>query len=181
MGIALDDLVADIHILRREAANGDPYVPRKLLAQSCTRTKVLNALKECSIPQWRISSIARTVSDNGYAIFAILVWISKPEAILSFVDHHKLDSRLPFDKAELIAIEPTIPQFYDAQWAFVPVEIEKEGFRRLREKEVLPFQTEAPQPDLNGSSGAISFVTIDPSLHDLVPSEVISLIATGGR
>jgi hypothetical protein len=176
MGPTLDKFVADINSLRRMSASEEFYVLKHGLRQILERKTVVHILKESAIPDWRVAKLATSVCDNGVLVFAILSWIQKPEAVVDFVDKHELDDRLPFRVNDLPNISPDIPQFFDVQWAFLPVFLRKGDFRKFRHKEIIPFKSELGEPDLDGSSGAISKVTIEPSLHDFVEEQVIVLL-----
>lgn len=171
MGGASDKVIAQIKSLRRTTADGNPYVANQNLQTIFERNTIIATLKECAIPEWRISSLATSVREGGVVVFAILTWIQRPETIVDFVDKQELDDRLPFKENDLPSINPDVPQFFDAQWAFLPVYLREGGFRKFRDREVLPFQTESAEPSLDGSFGVISKVTIDPSMHDFVPEQ----------
>lgn len=172
MGPVLDVLIARISTLRRPSARGEPYVSKQGLQQLIDRLSVTDTLKECRVPEWRISIIATTICDIGLITFAILIWIRRPEVIVDLVDKQELDSRLPFDKNSLPDIALSAPQFFDAQWSFLPVSLTLHGFRILRPKEVIPFTSDTANPDMDGSFGTISKVTIEPLHHNLVPEAV---------
>lgn len=172
MGPVLDVLSARISTLRRTSASGESYVSKQELQQLFNRMNVIDTLKECRVPEWRISTAATTICDIGLVTFAILLWIRRPEVIIDLVDKQELDSRLPFDKNSLSDIASSAPQFFDAQWAFLPVSLTLHGFRIIRPKEVIPFTSDTAKPEMDGSFGTISKVTIEPLLQSLVPEAV---------
>lgn len=138
------------------------------------RPIILETLRECSVLQALIPSLANYISSSGIIVFAILIWHRSPDSIVSFKDNVEGDSHLPMSTERLLFVAPDARQFSETQWDFLPHFFEKGANPVIQDRVILPFLKETHLPELEGSSGAISKVTIEPTLHNFVGEEVRS-------
>jgi hypothetical protein len=170
--LTMDGIIQQISFIQRASINGGTYVSKAALKPILTKETIIDILKEYTDQPWSVTSLAESILESALVTFAILIWIRNPAAIVDFVDRQELDSRLPFKATDLRIINLDISQFFDAQWVFLPVFLRKGRFRKLRDREVIPFETEEKKPELDGSYGSISQVTVDRSMHDFTPEQV---------
>jgi hypothetical protein len=73
MGQVLDALCVRISALRN-SRHMDKLMSRNMkLQKSISRLDIIGHMKECKIPEWRISSTATTICKKGLTVSTILV------------------------------------------------------------------------------------------------------------
>lgn len=172
MSATLESILTQIKESQKTTADGASFFPPDELRRLFNQEIVTNLLVECQVAKHRISNVAIQICESGIITFALLIWLGSPEKIVELVDMQELDNRLPFHEASAPSIMSSMPQIFDAQWSFRPVHLRKHQHRQLQAKEILPFIKEKRTPELDGSFGMISEVTIERTLHDLASDQV---------
>jgi hypothetical protein len=172
MGPALDKLHYALGTKRCESISKRFFVDPNSIQSLFQKENVLQILKECHVPQHLIPNLATLIIEKYTKVFAILVRVHTPEAIVNFVENGEHDFRLPLELTQLESLTSQASQFSEAQWEFLPHRFEWGAPRTIRNKAILPFINEEFLPALEGSAGMISKVTIEPGLHALDDGEV---------
>ena len=129
------------------AESRSSFVPAGSLNEILKYEEIRLALTTCKAQLHRELESIKLIRLGGQRTFAILIKITRPELIVSFVENDQLqtaaiDSRLPYSKADLDRILPKTDatDFFENQWEFTaPVFRRRAGHRRLHERTILPF------------------------------------------
>ena len=106
--------------------------------------------------------------------FAILLHLRRSSEMVKFLERNQLDARLPMTKDQLSDIIPEdAAAFFKDQWGFLPYIFQRNLHQHIHSDHfVLPFLEDRALDDLEGGFGAISEVTIAPSMQAMVPDQV---------
>ena len=163
-----------IEDLRQRAANQRYYIDPKALKSLCTHELVLEVVKECDVPRHSREECVKTIIAIGFVTLSILVHIGKERLIVKFLESdvfNNLDDRLPMDMNELDSIAPgQLKRFEEHQWQFKPVILERNIYKIIPDKFILPFKEDVPRRDCDGSFGKIYGVTIEAAMQRLLPA-----------
>ncbi len=174
MSITLGQFHQKIEALRQEAANQRHYINPEALRSLCTTELVLNVLKECDVPRHNQEERAQKIVAIGFVTFSILVYIGQERLIVKFLDSdmfNKLDDRLPMNEDELESIAPgQLKGFEEHQWQFRPVILERNTYKNIGDKYILPFKEDVRQAESDGSFGKIYSVTFEAAMQKLLPA-----------
>ena len=177
MSITLVQFRQKIEDLRQLAASQRYYIDPKALKNLCTHELVLDVVKECGVPRHSQEERAKTISAIGCVTFSILVYIREESLIVKFLEHdvfNRLDDRLPMNMDGLDSIAPGAPgrlrRFEEHQWQFIPVILQKNLYKNIGNKFILPFMEDVHHGDSDGSFGKIYIVTMEAALQELLPA-----------
>ena len=174
MSITLGEFRQKIEDLRQRAANQRYYIDPKALRTLCTPENVLDVVKECDIPRHSQDEHAKTIIAIGFVTFSILVYIRQESLIVNFIESHmsnKLDDRLPMNMDELENIAPgQLKRFEEHQWQFRPVILQRNTYKNIGDKFILPFKEDVRNHDSDGSFGKIYTVTFEAAMQKLLPA-----------
>ena len=106
--------------------------------------------------------------------FAILLHLGRSSEIVKFLERQELDARLPMTKDQLSDIIPQdAAAFFKDQWGFLPYIFQRSPHQHIHNDNfVLPFLKDQILDELEGGFGAISEVTMAPSMQAMVPAQV---------
>ena len=157
-----------IEDLRQRAANQRYYIDPKALKSLCTHQIVLDVVKECDVPRHSREECIKKIMAVGF------VTLSKERLIVKFLESdvfNNLDDRLPMDMNELDSIAPgQLRRFEEHQWQLRPVILERNIYKVIPDKYILPFTEDVRRGDSDGSFGKIYSVTIEAALQRLLPA-----------
>lgn len=180
MSITLGQFHQKIENLRQRAANQRYYIDPKALKNLCTPELVLDVVKECDIPRHSHEERAKTIISFGFVTFSILVYIGQESLIVKFLESdmfNKLDDRLPMNMDELDTIAPgQLKRFEEHQWQFRPVILERNTYKNIGDKFILPFKEDVRNHDSDGSFGKIYTVTFEAAMQKLLPAAPTEVI-----
>lgn len=180
MSSNLDILRDGISTLRQRAWDWRYYVDPDSLATLCTPRVIEDAVRDCPFPPHERSRIRDRIVANGTVTFCILVYTRKERFMTNFLEcdlYNTLDHKLPLDKRSLNGIaEETANDFFEAQWQFLPVILERRGHVQIGDDCILPFDRDEHDEERDGSFGAIHTVIIQSSMQKLIDTQVYSLI-----
>ena len=163
-----------IEDLRQRAANQRYYIDPKALKGLCTHELVLDVVKECDVPRHSREGCIKTIIAVGFVTLSILVHIRKERLIVKFLESdvfNNLDNRLPMDMNELDSIAPgQLKRFEEDQWQFRPVILERNIYKIIPDRFILPFKEDMRRGDSDGSFGKIYSVTIEAAMQRLLPA-----------
>jgi hypothetical protein len=168
-------LRAKIQKLRCQVAGeAKAFVPHEDLYELLTRSVIYNAVHECAITPWyNLDQLVDKIHAGARRVFAILVILNGQEKeILHFIEHDHfqaspLDHKLPFSKADLEVIVPSIAiDFYEKQWEFsAPIFSREADHRFLDIFTALPFLENKKISE--GGFGEVFSVVLHPGHQNL--------------
>ena len=174
MSVTLAQFRQKIEDLRQRAANQRYYIDPKALQSLCTHELVLHVVKECNVPRHSQEERAKTITAIGFVTFSILVYIGQERLIVKFLESdmfNKLDDRLPMNMDELDTIAPgQLKRFEEHQWQFRPVILERDTYKNIGDKFIIPFKEDVRNHDSDGSFGKIYTVTFEAAMQKLLPA-----------
>lgn len=180
MSSSLDVLRDGISALRQRASDWRYYVDRDCLATLCTTRVIEDAVRDCPFPPHERSRIRDRILANGIVTFCILVYTRKEHFMTNFLEcdlYNALDQRLPLDKGSLKGIaKEAANDFFEAQWHFLPVILERNRHMQIEDECILPFDRDEHDEERDGSFGAIHTVIIRSSMQKLIDTQVNVLI-----
>jgi hypothetical protein len=140
-----------------------------------TREAIIDAVGELDCPDYDRPGIVRKVFDRGIKTFSILIWMEKAKAIIDFIEHDLLDSRLPVEESLVVQVAPTFGKHFaqEIQWQFLPYVFEPDMYDyhlSIRSEYIFPFTAEAFIGD--GGYGEVVKVTMPFSQQRFFASEV---------
>lgn len=176
MWTTLKHTQASLEKARQQSSSARFFIDFSSLLQIFRKDVVKNILEQCleAHSQHLIPDVVTQIVENGNGIslFAVLVWLDTPQTVLQFEEAGEIDVRLPLDNATLSRIAPEVTRFFETQWEFVPHYFQRNRSRVVSDLVILPFLTEVDFPNLDGSSGSISRVSIPSSMHNLLDHKV---------
>ena len=176
MSSGLDVLRNGISTLRQRASDRRYYVDPQSLTTLCTPRVIEDAVRDCPFPPHERDHIRDTIIANGIFTFCILVYKRKECFMTKFLEcdlYNALDYRLPLDENSLRGIaEEAASDFFEAQWEFRPVILERNRHMQIDDDCILPFDKDKHDEERDGSFGAIHTVVIQSSMQNLIDTEV---------
>lgn len=165
----------DSHLQR--SSSGRFFIDPRDLRSILTHNIIIDAVSECSIPIHLHAPFATQIFQKGMKVFAILVHIQQPNAVIHFLERDELDARLPFSQellSDILREDGKI--FFRSQWDFIPHIFRRGHHQHIPKSYILPFLAEKPRDELEGGFGAISEITIASSMQALVTDQVRSTL-----
>lgn len=156
------------------SASGQYFLDPQHLRSILPHHVIIKAMHESSFPQHQHLLFAEQISHTGLTTFAILLHLRRSHEITKFLERNELDARLPMTKDQLSDIIPQdAAAFFKDQWGFIPYIFQRNPHQHIHNDNfVLPFLKDRTLDDLEGGFGAMSEVTIAPSMQAMVPDQV---------
>ena len=156
------------------SASGQYFIDPEHLRSILPHHVIVQAMQESSFPQHQQLLFADKISHAGLMTFAILLHLGRSSKIHQFLERNELDARLPMTKDQLSEIIPEdAAAFFKDQWGFLPYIFQRNPHQHIHNDNfVLPFLKDRTLDDIEGGYGAMSEVTIAPSMQAMVPDQV---------
>lgn len=140
----IEQIRSELATIQVETASGQWYVPPAIVQRMLSESVIQAAVAEldCS-PDERLG-LADDIHHRGIIIFALLIWLKRPNEIVRFRSHDCLDAKLPLSQSEVERVAPSFSRCFalEHQWEFIPFDF-PEGMalshRNLRDNLVVPF------------------------------------------
>ena len=174
MPSVLSHLCTQINERWQVSASGQYFIDPQHLSSILPHHVIIQAVQASSFPQHQHLLFADKISHTGLTTFAILLHLGRSDEIAKFLERNELDARLPMTKDQLSHIIPQdAAAFFKDQWGFLPYIFQRNPHQHIHNDNfVLPFLKDRTLDDLEGAFGAISEVTIAPSMQAMVPDQV---------
>jgi hypothetical protein len=158
-----------------------PFVDTSGIARLFDNGQVALIMQEHNADPHHILTYSSIVQKKAPMIFAALVWLLQPLYIVTFLEAGIDDKKLPLDAQTLQRVlneSHLSVKFYETQYEYVPHYFERGLHISIHDKNVvLPFFSVERIPEIDGSFGCISRVTICPTFHNLSEESVRSRLA----
>ncbi|KAF2785610.1 hypothetical protein K505DRAFT_344512 [Melanomma pulvis-pyrius CBS 109.77] len=148
-----------------------PYIDVSILPRLFDNGELSKILEEHGASPYQARNYSNVIRSKAIKLFAILVRIQQPLFIIPFIECQIYDDKLPLNTLLLQALPNASllnPLFFDTQFDFIPHFFERGLHSHINDnRTVLPYDEVQRLPDLDGSFGSISRVTIHPEFHNL--------------
>lgn len=172
----INGLYSQIAQNRFLSISGEHFTPPARIEEIFTEVRVKNAVAELVCETYERKGLAKKVFQEGRIVFAILIWMGKPDAIVTFRNHECLDHSLPLSEAKATVIVPDFGRSFacEFQWQFKPYLLKQHMSDQHCNIDdtgtIFPFVKE--QKVGEGGHGEISKIEIQTSCQELLHSTV---------
>ncbi|KAH8680242.1 kinase-like domain-containing protein [Ilyonectria robusta] len=161
------------NLVRSES--GRDFVPSASLDAIFTLGAIENAVEQLVCQPDDRTGLAHAIYNQGKKLFAILVWMQEPDAIVTFRSHDLLDRKLPFESSHIddLGLKFAHGLVSDEQWKFVPYSFPPtmwECHREIDTDMVMPFVGKAEKVGA-GMHADVYKVAIAPSEQAFYPKD----------
>ncbi|KAF7527346.1 hypothetical protein G7054_g10484 [Neopestalotiopsis clavispora] len=153
------------------------FLPNDKLNEIFSYPTIKSVIKTIDCDKDELLNLPKTIQDGGKRVLAMLIWQGRPGLIVEFRNHGLLDSRLPFEEADMKRLAGEFDGIELAtrtQWAFCPYVFPEdmwEHHRQIDRRIILPF-TETERIG-DGAFGEIDKISISPSQQHLIDRGLI--------
>lgn len=173
----LETLYQEIERNRSRSLSGTYFICAEKIRSIFNLERVELAIQEIDCDPHERIGLANKVHQEGIVVFAILVWMRRPDSIVKFREHDCLDTQLPISETRAQQIVPGFGLSFarEVQWQFLPYVFKKDMcdyHRYIHEANVIfPFVDEA-EKIAQGGFGEVTRVQIPTNLQELLHSKV---------
>jgi hypothetical protein len=166
----IEELYSQIERDRVRSVSGRYFIEQYKVREIFTADKIELAVSELVVDAHELVGLAKKIQQEGIIVFAILVWMRRPDYIVRFRNHECLNGKLPLHEARAQEIAPEFGLSFarEYQWEFLPYLFKEDMCDHHCQIDdlgvIFPFTGEVGDP-IEGGFGQVSKLTIPTSLQ----------------
>lgn len=171
----VENLWGKLAASRTRTISGQHFISQLKLKAIFTVDSLAKCIEELQIDDAYRIGLKEYVVNDATTLFAILVWMQKPNAVVEFREHAIKDRNLPLDVERARKIDSNFGKTFaeEIQWEFLPYKFRKtmcDSHVQIHDTVILPFIEEVSLT--SGGSGDITKVRILASQQEFFTDTV---------